>query len=62
MTVCMSFKLEFEPPECRSVEIESGRNPSWMIDTAIRQVKLPEPCPTSKITPRLRPSISAGFP
>ena len=45
----------------RSVEIESGRNPSLTIGTATRQVKLAAPWPTSKITPRLRPSNRAGI-
>ena len=47
----------FMLPMCRSVEIESGAKPSFMAGTAIRQAKLPPPWPTSKMTPRLRPSI-----
>ena len=61
MTLNMSFMLEVKLPECMSVEIESGRKPSLMMGTATRQVKLPDPCPTSKITPRLRPSFKAGL-
>ena len=41
--------------------MESGRNPSFIAGTAIRQAKLPPPWPTSKITPRLRPSHMPGF-
>ena len=52
---------EFMLPMWRSVEMESGRKPSLIAGTAIRQAKLPPPWPTSKITPRLRPSYMPGF-
>ena len=59
MTFSMSFMPAFMLPMCRSVEIESGRKPSLMSGTATRHAKLPPPWPTSKMMPRLRPSISA---
>lgn len=59
ITLSMSLTLAFWLVACKSVEIESGRKPSWMIGTAIRQTKLPPPWPTSKITPRFRPSNRA---
>ena len=49
----------FMLPMCRSVEIESGKKPALTIGTAMRHRKLPPPCPTSKMTPRLRASMNA---
>ena len=61
MTVSMSLAPVTMELVLRSVEIESGRSPSLMMGTATRQVKLAAPWPTSKITPRRRPSNSAGL-
>ncbi len=61
MTLSMSFMPAFMLPMCRSVEIESGRKPSFTAGTAMRQAKLPPPWPTSKMTPRLRPAQRPGF-
>ena len=61
MTLSMSFMPAFMLLMCRSVEIESGMKPAFTIGTATRQAKLPPPWPTSKITPRLRPSTMPGF-
>ena len=61
ITFSMSFIPAFMLPMCRSVEMESGGKPSFMDGTAMRQAKLPPPWPTSKITPRLRPSTMPGL-
>src|SRR5262249_18838469 len=61
ITLSMSFIPAFMLPIWRSVEMESGRNPSFIAGTAIRHKKLPPPWPTSKITPRFLASQSAGF-
>ena len=45
MTLSISFIPELGPPECKSVEMESGRKPSATIGTATRQVKLPASVP-----------------
>ena len=61
MTLSMSFMPAFMLLMCRSVEIESGTKPAFTIGIATRHAKLPPPWPTSKITPRFRPSIMPGF-
>ena len=61
ITFSMSFMPAFMLPMCRSVEIESGRKPSFTSGTATYQAKLPPPWPTSKMTPRLRPSTMPGL-
>ena len=61
MTLSWSFMPAFIEPMCRSVEITSGRKPSFTSGVATYQAKLPPPWPTSKSTPRLRPSIIPGF-
>ena len=61
MTLSMSFIPAFMLPMCRSVEIVSGTNCSFIAGAAMRQAKLPPPCPTSKSTPRFRPSQSPGL-
>ena len=61
MTFSMSFIAAFMLPVCRSVEIESGTKPAFISGTAVAYRKLVPPWPTSKITPRLRPSIIAAL-
>ena len=61
MTLSMSFMPAFMLLMCKSVEIESGMKPAFTIGIAMPQLKLPPPWPTSKITPRLRPSTMPGF-
>ena len=51
----------FIDPMCRSVEIESAGNPASRQFAATLHLKLPPPCPTSKITPRSRPAKSPGL-
>jgi hypothetical protein len=58
MTLSMSFMPAFMLPACRSVEMVSGQKPSAVIGAATRHVKLALPWPTSKRTPRVRPSDS----
>ena len=59
MTLSMSFMPAFMLLSCRSVEIESGMKPAFISGIAQLHMKLPPPWPTSKMTPRLRPSIIA---
>ena len=59
MTLSMSFIPAFMLLVWRSVEMESGTKPAFMSGTAVAHLKLVPPWPTSKKTPRARPSIIA---
>ena len=61
ITLSMSFMPAFMLPMCRSVEIESGRKPSFMAGTAMRQRKLPPPWPDVEDHAALAAFEQAGF-